>query len=308
MRIGVIDIGSNSIKLLIAERGSTLAVVYQTTWETRISEGISEDEAMLSEPAMAAGLEAVEKLIAEAKDFQPEEFSIVATSAVRDAQNRDAFIHKIKEATGHDLHVLTGVEEAAYIARGICTDPALAGHDEMLLCDLGGGSLECVHLKNTEVQQKVSLPLGAVRLMEQWIKDPASPLSQNDIRMVRSAVRSALAESSFLFPEAKVMLVGTGGALNVVRAIRARWIGQSYETVSSFISREYLRYLSQEITQMTLAQRVKIPELPENRADILPVALIVLDTLAECAQAKGFVHSLHNLRFGIAEKISSSLE
>lgn len=300
MRIGVIDIGSNSIKLLVAETGSTLAALYQTTLETRISAGISKDQPVLSQAAMKAATEAVVKLVGEASRFSPESFAIVATSAVRDAVNRKEFVQRIEDATGHRLRVLSGEEEAAYIGRAITTDPALTAYPAFTLCDLGGGSMEFIRLENGAITEKVSLQLGAVRLLERFVNDPAEPLPARTAARIADYVRAKVAESGFSGLKNQHTLAATGGAFNVARAVRASWLGRSYAETSSVITVNYLRYLSEELSAATLQERQRIPELPDARADIMPVACVILLTVAELAGTDHFVHSLHNLRYGIA--------
>ncbi len=300
MRIGVIDIGSNSIKLLVAETGSSLAALYQTTLETRISAGISKDKPVLSTEAISSATQAVVKLIAEAKKFAPEQFAIVATSAVRDAVNRDAFIDRVQDVTGHRLRVLSGREEAAYIGRAITTDPLLSQYRAFTLCDLGGGSLEFIRIEGGEIKSKVSLQLGAVRLLELFIKDPRQPMDEDTEELIRAYVREKIEESGFAHLIGQNQLAATGGAVNVARAIRASWLGQDYAGSDSNITLTYLKYLKEELCRMTLAERQRIPDLPKPRADIMPVAVVTLLAVAEYAGAQGFIHSLHNLRFGIA--------
>ncbi len=300
MRIGVIDIGSNSIKLLVAETGSTLAALYQTTLETRISAGIGKDQPVLSQPAMKAATEAVIKLINEARKFAPESFAIVATSAVRDAVNRKDFIQRIEDATGHRLRVLTGEEEAAYIGRAITTDPALAEYRAFTLCDLGGGSLEFIRLEDGNLTEKVSLQLGAVRLLERFVNDPTAPLAPRTAARIADYVRQKVTESGFRAIKGQKLLAATGGAVNVARAVRAGWLGRKYAETPSTITVNFLRYLGEELSAATLEERQRIPQLPAERADIMPVACVILLTVAELAGADHFVHSLHNLRYGIA--------
>lgn len=303
MRLGIIDIGSNSIKLLVAETGSPLAVNYQTTWETRISGGIGGENPELSPEAMERGVEAVRSLLEEAHRFEPERFHIVATSAVRDASNRDIFVNKIREATGHDLDILSGEDEAAYISWGITTDPALNHYKEFCLADLGGGSLELIHLQDRRIINKVSLPLGAVRLTEQCISDSARPIRVGEMKRIAHTVRDTIRSSGFRFPANSGVLAGTGGALTASRAIRAGWLGQSFDEAGNSIGISFLRYLFLEMAAMPLKDRVRIPHLSSARADIMPTALITLITIAEMAGASVFIHSLHNLRHGLAAKL-----
>ncbi|MFN5561153.1 MAG: Ppx/GppA phosphatase family protein, partial [Opitutaceae bacterium] len=107
-RVAVIDVGSNTVKLLVAERdpGGRLAAVHQHTLETRISAGLSGNPPRLSETGMDAGLGAITTLLHEARPLEPRETLIVATSAVRDAVNGAAFRDRVQAATGHPLRIL----------------------------------------------------------------------------------------------------------------------------------------------------------------------------------------------------------
>ncbi|MGE9295427.1 MAG: Ppx/GppA phosphatase family protein [Puniceicoccales bacterium] len=306
MRLGVIDIGSNSIKLLVAETGSSLAIHYETSWETRIGATLgSSDQPILSSRAISNACEAVKALIDEAGAYSVERFVIAATSAVRDAANSDEFIEAMRTATGHRLQVLSGEEEAAYIGWGIATDSVLNQYPEFCLADLGGGSLELIHLKDREVVAKVSLPLGAVRLSRQLLEDPNEPMKSVEMRRIIRRVRKTIDESGFHFPKETNILAGTGGGLAVARAIRASWLGQAPNQAGNSLSMAYLRFLYVELAAMTLDERTRIDALSPERADIMPTALLVLLTVAEMAGAASFIFSEHNLRYGIAARYLS---
>ncbi len=302
MRIGIIDIGSNSIKLLIADTGSTLAMRYETTWETRIGTGMGKAKPYVTKEAMDAATQAVAALMAEAEEYDVQHFCLVATSAVRDASNREAFVEMIQRMTGERLRVLSGEEEAAYIAYGMLTDPVLGSKEEMCLVDLGGGSLEAIHLAGNTIQKKVSLPLGAVRLSESLLRSAARPIASEEMRAITHHVQQTFAEADFTFPKHAV-LVGSGGALTIARRIRAAWLGQSFESVGNKLSLNYLEYLFLELASLNQKDRSRIPHLPPERADIMPTGLLILITVAGIARQKTFLHSLYNLRYGIAASI-----
>ncbi|WP_309383447.1 hypothetical protein [Cerasicoccus frondis] len=308
MRLGVIDIGSNSIKLLVAETGSSLAIHYETTWETRIGGALGSDQPMLTRSSIQKACGAVKSLIEEASGYDVEKFFVAATSAVRDAANREEFIDAIHEATGQKLKVLTGDEEAAYIAWGISTDSVLAQYQEFCLADLGGGSLELIHVRNRKIVAKVSLPLGAIRLSQQLLDDLNQPMKSVEMRKIVRRVRKTIDESGFRFPKDVNILAGTGGALTVAKTVRASWLGQTAEEAGNSLGLAFLRFLYIELAAMTLEERTKINSLPAERADIMPTALLILLTVAEMAGASSYIFSSHNLRYGIAARYFSGEE
>ena len=185
--VAVIDIGSNSIKVLVAARDKPGAVtaLKSKTIDARISAGISKAEPKLSDEGMTRGLAAIQELLADAAGFSPAKTVLVATSAVRDARNGADFRARVKAATGHDIRTLSGDEEANLIGRGLTCDPALADLRNFYVFDLGGGCLECLCLTDRRIQQALSLQLGCVRLTERFIQDPTAPLPPHAARRRR---------------------------------------------------------------------------------------------------------------------------
>ena len=142
--VAVIDIGSNSIKILVAASapGGGLTLLKTRTIDARISAGISRTNPLLAETGMAAGLDAIRTLLADAAPFTPARTLLVATSAVRDAQNGPEFRTRVQAATGLTIRILTGEEEATLIGRGLTCDPALADLNDFSVFDLGGGTFD----------------------------------------------------------------------------------------------------------------------------------------------------------------------
>ena len=195
--VAVVDVGSNTIKLLVARNspnGSLLPLLEHSD-PTRIGAGIGSDAPVLSEKSVKEGVKAVERLLEKAIPFAPTTLRIVATGAVRDASNGAAFAEKVQAATGRPLEILTGEEEAAGIAAGLATDPELAPRESFLACDLGGGSLELIRVEELSAQAVTSLPLGAVRLTERFLADPAEPVSNEDLERLSAYVRKVLADA-----------------------------------------------------------------------------------------------------------------
>ncbi|HXA13851.1 MAG TPA: phosphatase, partial [Opitutaceae bacterium] len=162
--VAVIDIGSNSIKLLVVSRDGNgrLAELTSRTIDARISAGISQKSPQLGETGMAAGLAAITDLLAAAAPLAPAQTLLVATSAVRDATNGADFRAHVRSTTGHDIRILTGDQEANLIGAGLACDPALSNLHDFYVFDLGGGSLECLAFRARQIAQEVSLPLGCV--------------------------------------------------------------------------------------------------------------------------------------------------
>jgi exopolyphosphatase/guanosine-5'-triphosphate,3'-diphosphate pyrophosphatase len=304
--VAVIDIGSNSIKALVAARNpdGTIATVHAQSLDTRISTGIGDAKPQLTDEGIANGTAAVRALLDAVKPFGPERIGLVATSAVRDAANGDAFKAAIHEATGQELRILSGNEEANLIGRGLLSDPALSELRDFYVFDLGGGSLECLAFRDRQIEQAVSLPLGCVRLMEQYIKDPAKPLSRTPRYRIMQHVHDDLVRAPFKFSlPLGTTAIGTGGTLATVRAIAGARQNQTAEQTDSFIPLVQLRVLQTRVSRMTLEERQQVPGLPAARADVFPTALATLIVLCNVGALEGFRHSFHNLRYGVAAEL-----
>jgi exopolyphosphatase/guanosine-5'-triphosphate,3'-diphosphate pyrophosphatase len=306
MRAAVIDVGSNSIKLLVADRrpDGLLVETASRTLEARIGTGLGAENPRLGEEGIARGVAAVGNLVAEARGHNADTVVVVATSAVRDASNGEDFRSQVKTATGLDVRILTGIEEADLIGRGLTTDPALTGLRNFDVFDLGGGSLECLSFVDRRVERAISLKLGCVRLTERFVSSPSSPLSEADSRHVGAHVKAVLSKSGFQLPVPQgYAVVGTGGTLTTVRAIIAAGKGIALEKADPTIRTSTISEVLAWVGPLNLAARREIPGLPPGRADVFPAALVTLLALADLGGIEAFRHSLRNLRWGVASEI-----
>jgi len=301
--VAVIDIGSNSIKVLVAARAAdgTMLTLHQRTLDARISAGISHQQPRLADEGIARGLEAIRALLADAQSFAPSATILVATSAVRDAENGGEFRAQVHRITGHEIRILSGDDEANLIGRGLTCDPALRELRDFYVFDLGGGSLECLAFRARRAVQAASLPLGCVRLTEQFVADPNAPLPVESVERIAAHVRAQLAGGTFAFSlPAAAATVGTGGTLATARAILGARAGLAFEATPPILSVEQLRELLAWVGAMSLAQRRDVRRLPFARADVFPAALATFVALAAAGGFRELHHSLFNLRYGLA--------
>ena len=303
--VAVIDIGSNSIKVLVATRAvdGGLRSLHSRTIDARISAGLSHDAPQLGEAGMERGLQAVCALLADAALFLPARTVLVATSAVRDARNGGEFRQRVLTATGHDIRILSGNEEANLIGRGLAADPALHGQRNFYVFDLGGGSLECLAFRERRIQQAVSLQLGCVRLTEKFVHDPSLPLAETARDRVVAHTRETVTQSGFAFSlPAGAVAVATGGTVATVRAIFGARDGMPFEATDPIVMVRQFQELLNWIGAMPLAQRKTMAGLPPARADVFPVALVTLISVCEFGGYSACQNSLYNLRHGLADE------
>jgi exopolyphosphatase / guanosine-5'-triphosphate,3'-diphosphate pyrophosphatase len=302
--VAVIDIGSNSIKVLVATRApdGNITPLRMRTIDARISAGISQSKPRLSEEGIIRGVEAVRSLLADIADLQPTQMALVATSAVRDAGNGREFCEKVHVATGHSIRILSGDEEANLIGRGLTVDPALSDLRDFYVFDLGGGSLECLTYRDRKIEQAVSLPLGCVRLTERFVTHATAPF--NAETLVAQHTREILGGSGFTFSLPRpAAAIGTGGTVTTVRAIIGARSNREFAETSPTVTVEQLRSLLVALGAMPLSERQRVPGLPAARADVFPTALATLIAVAELGGFTAFRNSVYNLRYGIAAQL-----
>ena len=308
--VAIVDIGSNSIKILVAARTPEggVTVLASRTLDVRISAGINQAAPRLSEEGMTRGLEAIRALLQDATPFAPALTVLVATSAVRDAANGPEFRERVRAATGQTVRILSGDEEANLIGRGLTCDPALAGLKDFYVFDLGGGSLECLAFRARQARQAVSLQLGCVRLTEKFVADPALPFAPEVAQRIVAYCDATFARSGFAFnlPPGSTA-VGTGGTVTTVRAILAAQRGLTLGATPPDVVVSTLRTQLREIGALPLAARRQVPGLPPARADVFPAALATLVAVAERGRFTSFRHSLFNLRFGLAAETLAAM-
>lgn len=301
----VIDIGSNTIKALVAMRNEhgMLQSLEQRTLDLRISEGISAAAMRLTEDAIADGSEAVAELMAMISPHNPDHLGIVATSAVREATNGATFAKRIEGIAGQPLKILSGEEEARLIGRGLLCDPAMTKWNDFHVFDLGGGSLEVLTFRERELTHAVSLPLGCVRLTEQCVSDPTAPFSPVSAEAIRTHVRRELLAADIPFSDEHMPAAFTGGTITTSRSILAAAKDVGFSQTTPRVTVELLGAILKKLGNLPLAERRAVPGLPARRADVMPTALATVIALAEFANLTEFQHSLYNLRWGMADSL-----
>jgi len=306
--VAVIDIGSNSIKVLVAARSANgrLTARKIRTIEARISAVIGAERPRLGPEGFARGVAAVQDLAAEAAGFAPDRTIVVATSAVREAANGEEFCAQILADTGLKVHVLSGDEEAQLIGRGLLCDPELSALVDFYVFDLGGGSLECLAFRARAIAQAVSLPLGCVRLTEKFIADPTGPFPPQAAGAIAAHVRDQVSAGHFSLA-AVAVAIGTGGTLTTVRSVLAASAGRALDQVEARLPVAELREILGRVGPLSLAERMLVPGITAGRADVFPAALATLIAVAEIGGFDAFVHSLYNLRWGLAAEALTGL-
>ncbi|MBI5542486.1 MAG: exopolyphosphatase [Deltaproteobacteria bacterium] len=302
--LGVIDVGSNAIRVQVARvfQDGSFAVVHDEREPVRLGEEVFRT-GVLSTEAIRQALDTLGRYASTARKHGALRVRAVATCAVREAANGDAFTREVEKATGLRLEIISGTEEAKLIARGVLSglEPTA---ERLALADIGGGSTEISLVENGEVRFGVSVPLGSVRMTEMFcLSDPLLPGHE---RAMREHVRACLAQTlpTELFGSWGRIIgsAGTIGALaNFIRrrpsTPRSPRAGPQHLR-TSFTVRELAR-ASVSLRKMSLARRRKTPGIEERRAEIIVAGAVILEELAAHLKSRTIKIVRRGLRDGL---------
>jgi len=306
MRYAIFDLGSNSIKCVMAEtRASGVRVLFEESIGTRLAENLI-DTAELKPEAIARTLEALRSLREHAGALKIEHFRAVATSAVRDSRNRREFLRAAKAVLGFPVRLLSGTEEAETIFDGVTADPHWRGRDPFIV-DIGGGSAEWVQGRHGKLEKRLSLPLGAVRLRERFLHE--YPVASDTADLLVETIRGQIAHPLAHYQLGPRRLIGTGGTITCLVAIQKELPHFDPRKIDhATLTLRQVRDLLHSFTGCTLDQLRKRPGLPAKRADlIIPGTAVVLATMQQLGATRLSV-SVRGLRYGVLTAAIHELE
>ena len=287
-RRAVVDLGSNSVRLVVFEGSSRNPVpIFNEKAVLRLGRGL-QATGKLNEDGTAQALTVMNRYAAIARAMQADPFEVLATAAVRDALNGPQFIAQLQaRLPGVPITVLSGEQEAELSAAGLlCGIPDAHG----LLADIGGGSLELVRLDNGWRTHARTLRLGVIRLAERAGGDPVRG---------RAIAEADLAAEAWLPEMAGRDLYAVGGAWRALARIHIAQTGYPLTLLHHYtISREEARDLAGLVATASRRQLEKLPGIPRRRVDDLPFAAVVLRRLLRISSARRVIFSANGLREG----------
>lgn len=297
-RLAAVDVGTNSVLLLVAERGEDGVVrpVREEAEITRLGRGVDRS-GVLSPEGLTATLEVLGRFADLARGAGARALVVTATSAARDARNGAEFLARARERTGATVEILTGDEEARLSYLAVAQDfSAEAGEAGLLAIDVGGGSTEFVHGRGRTVLFRKSLDIGSVRLTERCVhSDPPTAAEQD---AVRKAVHEALATLP-PFPH-EVRVVGVAGTVTSLFAVAHAIDPYDAARVhGGWLSLEDVGSVRARLCAVPLADRRRIPGLQPKRADVLPAGALLFETALRHLGAAGARVSDRGLRWGV---------
>jgi exopolyphosphatase/guanosine-5'-triphosphate,3'-diphosphate pyrophosphatase len=295
--LAVIDVGSNSGRILVVRlnelghldvletEGTPLRLVHELSISTT-----------LGEPVVQRTVEALRGFQAIARGVGASKIIVVATAAVREASNGEAFVQRLRSETGLDVQIIAGDLEARYGFLGaVYGVPA----DDGVLVDIGGGSVQLAQFRNRTMEQSWSLPLGALRLSDRFLT--SDPPSASELRRLEDYVRRSLKDADAPRLAADDVVVGTGGSIrNLAKLDRMRRDYPIPRLHGYFLGRRDVADLVTRLAQQTAAQRAQMPGLNVSRFDSIVGGAICLHVVLETLGTAGMLVSGHGLREGVA--------
>jgi exopolyphosphatase/guanosine-5'-triphosphate,3'-diphosphate pyrophosphatase len=277
-RIAVADLGSNSFRLVVYghEPGRWWQHADEIREAVRISEGIGDDGRLKRKP-MERALRTAEVFDHYCESTGIERVEAVATSAIRDAPNRDELLETIAERTSLPVRVISTGEEARYGFLAIANSTTLR---DGFGVDIGGGSVQVMRLAGRALEATESWPLGAVRMSERFL--PGDESGDKAVKALRKHVRKKVGEADWFARTNGDRLVGIGGTIRNLAAAVQRRSGVDYPDAQGFVvAREALEELIAELASMPAAKRGRVPGIKPDRGDVILGGALVLSALME---------------------------
>lgn len=293
MNQSVISVGTNSTRALVAAFNGSPRILLTRSTGTRIGEGLKE-RGHLEDQAMRRTLDAIREHVAAVREFKPE-ICTIATSALRRADNGEAFARQVEEITGAPLEVISGEEEARRSFLGAVSGIDDAAGKTFGVLDVGGGSSEFAAGTKAEPLHIVSCEIGAVRLTEAVpeLAGAGGPIGEATMQRARNIAHAATAPIANFPPVDSLVCVG-GSATTAISIQRGNRDAFSYAP----LPRKQLDSLMHELGSLHLNQRKALPGMNPQRADILLAGLIIIDDVLVRSQQEQALVSTNDLLLG----------
>ena len=290
-----VDIGSNSVRLKIARlSGGRLHPVLEDRSVTRLGASVFRD-GLLSPDAIAETVKVLRRFHRAVQQEAAESVRVVATSALRDARNSRAFIEWVRSATGWQVEIISGVEEARLIHLGLVSGIRMSSAP-VLMIDLGGGSCELTISVKGHIRETASLPLGAVRLTNEFLRH--DPPRKPELQRLRGFIGREVGRvfERIARSKPKVVIATSGTAESLAAVAKGLYKNKDKRLAAS---RLQVRRIAKVLARRTVEERRKLSGVGPRRAEIIVAGAEVYAELLERFRLGGFRYSQLGLRDGI---------
>ena len=281
MRVGTIDIGTNSMRLLIADyKNNKIENREKYINTTRIGQGVDK-EGYITEEAMQRNLKALKEFSDKCKEEKCEKVYCMGTSALRDSKNGQDFVNRAKELTNIDVKIICGDEESNLGFMGVLEGTDGNKKDDILVIDIGGGSTEFIIGNEEGIKFCKSENVGALRMTEKFIT--TDPISDEEFNAMTDFIEETISSTLDNIKHMHISkLVGIGGAITSLSAMNQQLEVYSMEKVhNSVVTKKDLEKILQNLKNMTLNDKKTIKGLQPKRADIITAGVKILHIIME---------------------------
>ena len=280
----VLDIGSNTIRLLIAKvaQDQTFQKIHYQHHIARLGKGL-QLSGKLGEAGQQRAMSIFKQIIEVCQSFgvQANEIIAVATAAVREASNGQAFVTDVREQTNLNIQIISGELEARLALSGARRGLSQVVGEDMLLFDIGGGSTEFTRVRQGQIVDSTSMKLGVVRLTESYVN--SDPITNPEYQAMQDAAFKVLQEVESFWGnnlQRPTYLVGTAGTVTTLAAIVQELSKYDAAKIDGFqIPRKRFADLRDDLLAMTNAKRLAIPALEKGREDVIVAGLAIIDVM-----------------------------
>src|SRR6266850_985797 len=298
-----VDIGSNSVRIKVAKvQRSRMRALHEDREVTRLGESVFRN-GLLAPEAIASTIQALSRFHRATQRYGVDAVRVVATSALRDARNSRAFVEWVRAATGWNVEIISGLEEGRLIHLGILANMRLTSR-RVLMVDLGGGSCELTISVDGHIRQMHSLPLGAVRLTQDFLNH--DPPKKKELERLHEFILEEVGRVAPRIVAAKMQSViatsGTAAAL----AGAARETGK--KNAPGFASRESVTKLATKLARCSVKQRAQFSGIGPRRAEIIIAGATVFAELMQLCRLPYFRYSPLGLRDGLLAQMAADYD
>lgn len=295
-RVSAIDIGSNAIRMMVADI-SDQAPLLHVEKKFRAPVRLGHDVFMQGSigPEVMEVAKATFRRFAETnKKLQVQKCRAVATSACREAKNRNDFVNEIRKASGIDIEIIDGTEEGRLIHLAVRKEVALDNKKTMLI-DIGGGSVEVTFSKGSKMLATKSFPMGTVRILENLAK---RKMNESHLNIIMGEFLSDLGEHIYKNTDNEPVdfAIGTGGNLECIGQLKVQILKR---TPNTFVTLTELSSIIDKLRSLSIRDRIEHLGLRPDRADVIVPASMLVQTIMRQAETEKLVIPAVGLRDGL---------
>jgi exopolyphosphatase/guanosine-5'-triphosphate,3'-diphosphate pyrophosphatase len=300
-RIAAIDIGTNSMRLLLCEIvGNSIAKKEKELIITRIGKDVSKT-GLITEKALIRNIDALKYFKNRSDRYGAQEVYTIATSAVRDASNGEAFAADALTQAGVDVRIISGEEEAELGLKGVMSEIENP-EESVLVIDIGGGSTELVLGNKDKLDYSVSIPAGTVRMTEQFIT--GNPINSYEVAKMKNKLNELFIEPLEYLSRKRIdRVIGIGGTATTVAAIfHSLSIYDPRIVHNTEINIDFIDSSFKRLKDMSIQERYDVKGLQKERADVMPAGIYILQHLIEGLKRESLIISENDNLEGIIAK------